>query len=104
MEGLRADVARLAFRVIRAFVDRDRDGLRALLICVVLLSAALFFYFFAELVVAARVPMLLLASRSTVEGLAAATLLGRTWERYRTCGALREDHFEPQGVVGRGSA
>ena len=49
MEGLRADEARLALRVVRAFLGRDRDGLRVLLICVVLLSAACFFYFLQSL-------------------------------------------------------
>jgi len=62
MHGLETDVARLALRVGRARLDRDRDGLRALLICVVLFGAALSFYFFAEHVVGARLPMLLLAS------------------------------------------
>ena len=36
----RADVARLTLRVVRAFLDRDRDGLRTLLISVVLFGAA----------------------------------------------------------------
>ena len=55
---------------------RGRDRLRVLVICVVLFGAAALFYQFAELVMPARVPMLLLASWSTVEGLAAAT---RAW-------------------------
>jgi len=58
MQGLRADVARLALRVVGAFLDRDRDGLRVLLICVVLLGAASFLYQFAELVVPALFPVL----------------------------------------------
>ena len=57
MEGLRADVARLALRVVRARLDRDRDGLRVLLICVVSLGATSPFYWFAERVVAAFFPM-----------------------------------------------
>ena len=40
MQGLGADVARLPLRVVRAFLDRDRDGLRALLISIVLFGAA----------------------------------------------------------------
>jgi len=104
VERLRADEARLTRRVVRALLNRDRDGLLAFFVSVKLLGAAALFYLLAELVMAARVPVLLLASWSTVEGLAAATLLGRAWERYRTCGAMREDHFKPQGVVGRGSA
>ena len=52
----------------------------------------------------AALPVLLLASWSTVEGLAAATLLGRARQRGGAGGTICEDHFEPQGVVGRGSA
>ena len=68
------------------------------------LSAALSFYFFAELVVAARVPMLLLASRSTVACTAAAAPLSAGAKLGSADGALRDDHVEPQCVVGKGSA
>ena len=61
MEGLRADKARLALRVLGARLRRDRDGLGVLLICIVLLGAACFFYFFAELVMATLFPVLFLA-------------------------------------------
>ena len=37
MKGLRADVARLALRVVRARLDRDRDGLLVFFVGVVLL-------------------------------------------------------------------
>jgi hypothetical protein len=77
MEGLRADVARLAFCVVRARLRRDRDSLCVLLICVVLLSAACFFYWFAELVVPAFFPMLHLAFSPTVARAAAAAFLAQ---------------------------
>jgi len=92
VEGLRADEASLALRVVRTFLGRDRDGLRVPLICVVLLSAACFFNFFAELFVPA-IPVLLLTSWTAVEGLAAATLLSRAWQRDGAGGAVCEDHF-----------
>ena len=90
MESLRADVARLALRVLGALLDRDRDGLRVLAICVVLLGAASFLYFFAELVMASLLPVLFLAVGAAVARLAAAALLGRVLERDRAGGALRE--------------
>ena len=75
MEGLRADVARLALRVVRARLRRDGYGLRVLLICVVLFGAACFFYFLAELVMAALLPVLFLTFGPTVARAAAAAFL-----------------------------
>ena len=40
-------LARLALRVVRAFLDRDRDGLLVFFVGVVLLGAAAFLYLFA---------------------------------------------------------
>ena len=77
MQGLGADEARLALRVLGARLGRDRDGLRILLICVVLLSAACFFYFFAELVVATLFPVLHLALGAAVACAAAAAFLAQ---------------------------
>ena len=77
MEGLRADEARLALCVLGAFLDRDRDGLRVLGICVVLLGATSFFYFLAELVVAALFPVLHLAFGAAVARAAAAAFLAQ---------------------------
>ena len=84
MKGLRADEARLAFGVVRAFLDRERDGLRALLISVVLFSTACFLYFLTELVVTAFFPVLLLAVPPMVARLAVAALLrAQVWEQGR---------------------
>ena len=78
MDGLRADVARLARRVVRAFRDRDRDGLRALHVCIVLFGATASLNFLAELVMAAFLPVFLLARRATVACAAAAAFLPRS--------------------------
>ena len=48
VEGLRADEARLALRVRRALLDRDRDGLLGFFVGVVLFGTAALFYLFAE--------------------------------------------------------
>jgi hypothetical protein len=77
MQGLRADVARLALGVVRARLRRDRYRLRVLLICVVLLGAASFFYLFAELVVPAFFPVLHLAGCPAVARAAAAAFLAQ---------------------------
>ena len=75
MDGLRADVACLALRVVRARLDRDRDGLRVSLIGIMLFGAACLSYLFAELVVAALFPVLFLAFGPTVARAAAAAFL-----------------------------
>jgi len=94
VEGLRADVARLALGVLGAFLGRDRDGLRIPLVSVVLFGAACFFYFFAELVVPAFFPMLHLAFRPTVARAAAAAFLAQGQPKLGGAdGALREDHL-----------
>ena len=61
MEGLRADVARLALRVVRARLDRDRDGLLVFFVCIILFCVAAAVYFLADLLVAAA-PVVMLAS------------------------------------------
>jgi hypothetical protein len=102
MQSLRADEARLALRVLRARLRRDRHGLRVFLICVVLLSAACFFYCFAELVVPAFFPMLHLAFGPAVACAAAAAFLPQGQAKVGGAdGALREDHFVC-GQVARG--
>ena len=77
VEGLRADVARLALRVLGARLRRDRHGLRVLFICVVLLGTTSLFYWFAERVVASLLPVLFLAFRPTVARAAAAAFLAQ---------------------------
>ena len=76
MQGLRADVARLALGVVRARLRCDRYSLRILRIGVILLGAAALPYLPAELVVAALFPVFFLALWAAVARLTAAALLG----------------------------
>jgi len=78
MDGLRADVARLTFCVLRARLDGDGDGLRAFRVCVILFGATASLNFLAELVMAAFLPVFLLARRATVTRGAAAAFLPRS--------------------------
>ena len=71
-----ADVARLALRVVRARLDRDRDGLLVFFVGVVLFGAAALFDPSAQLFMPA-VPVLLLACRTAVACAAAAAFLAR---------------------------
>jgi hypothetical protein len=57
-----------------------------------LLGSACFLYFLAALFVPG-VPMLLLASCTAIEGLAAAALFGRETQWGSAGGAICEDHF-----------
>jgi len=77
VEGLSADEARLALRVLGAFLGRDRDCLCVFVICVVLLRATSLFYFFAELVMPAFFPVLHLALGAAVPRAAAAAFLAQ---------------------------
>jgi hypothetical protein len=92
MDGLQADVARLALGVLRARFRRHRDGRRVLRIRVVLLGAATSLNLLADFVMAAFFPVLRLASGSAVARFAAAALLGKVRERRSAAGAVREDH------------
>ena len=65
VEGLGADVARLALRVVGARLDRDRDGLLVFFVGVVLLCVAAAMDTFTNLLVAAA-PVVMLASGVTV--------------------------------------
>ena len=56
---------RLALRVVRACLDRLRDGLLIFFVCVVLFRAAAAVYFLTHLLVAAA-PVVLLASGMTI--------------------------------------
>ena len=78
MHGLETDVAFLPLCIVRAFLDRDRDGLLVFGVSMVLLSTTASFYLLADFVVSALFPVLLLAGPPAVGSLAAATLLGCT--------------------------
>ena len=65
VEGLRADEARLALGIVRARLDRDRDGLLVFFVGVVLLCVAAAVYSLTDLLVAAA-PVVVLAIGITV--------------------------------------
>jgi len=92
MEGLRADVARLAFRVFRAFLDRDRDGLLVFFVGVVLLRVAAAVYLLTHLLVAAA-PVVMLASFVAVSRLASNTSRRVVGQWSGAGGACCEDHL-----------
>ena len=64
VEEIPTDVARLAFRVRRARLDRDRDGLLVFFVGVVLLRVTAAVYFLTTF--AAAAPVVMLASGVTV--------------------------------------
>ena len=86
MEGLRADVARLALGVLRAFLDRLRDGLLVFLIRMILLGPASSPNLLAELVMAAFFPVCFLAGRPAVTCTAAAAFLARSQAKWGSAG------------------
>jgi len=75
VQGLRADVARLPLRVVRARLDRDRDGLLVFFVGVVLLGVAAAVDPFTNLLVAAA-PVVMLARGITISHL---THRGAVW-------------------------
>ena len=96
MEGLRADVARLALRVVRACLDRDRDGLLVFFVGVVLLRVAAAVYFLTHLLVAAA-PVVMLASFVAVSGMASNASRRVVGQWGGAGGAICEDHIALAG-------
>jgi len=99
MEGLRADEARLAFRVVRARLYRFRDGLLVFFVGMIVFRVAAAVYLLADLLVAAA-PVVMLAS-----GVAIARLTSNASRRVvgqwgGTGGAFCEDHLAFCGDIG----
>ena len=93
VQSLRADVARLPLRVLRAFLGRDRDGLSILLIRIILFCATGSLNRLADLVMTALFPMCFLAFRPAVACTAAAAFLAQGQPKLGSAGgAFREDH------------
>ena len=67
MDGLETDVAFLALRVGRAFLDRDSERLLVFFVGVVMFRVAAAVYLLTNLLVAAA-PVVMLASRVTIAG------------------------------------
>ena len=91
MRDLEADVAFLALGVLRAFLDRDRDGLLIFALGVVLFRVAAAVYLLEDLLVAAA-PVVVLAGRVTIPGLAPHTPRGVVGQWRGAEGAVGEDH------------
>ena len=91
-EGLGADVARLALRVVRAFLDGDREGLLVFFFRVNFFRAAAALDDRAQLLVAA-LPVRFLAVPSAIASLTHAAARCRQRDLYITRGALRAKHY-----------
>ena len=98
MHGLETDVARLALRVVRALLDRDRDGLLVFFVGVVLLRVAAAVYFLAHLLVAAA-PVVVLASFVAVPQFTSNASRRVVGQWGGAGGAICEDHFALAGSV-----
>ena len=92
MQGLRADEARLALRVLGARLDRVRDGLLVFFVCIILFCVAAAVYLLAHLLVAAA-PVVMLACGITVPGLASNASRRVVGQWGGAGGASCEDHF-----------
>ena len=92
MEGLGADEARLALRVVRAFLDRDRDGLLVFFVGIVLFCVAAAVDSFTNLLVAAA-PVVMLASFVAVPCVASNATRRVVGQWRGAGGAVCEDHF-----------
>ena len=96
MEGLGADEARLTFRVVRARLDRDRDGLLVFFVCIILFCVAAAVYFLTHLLVAAA-PVVMLASGVAVAQFTSNASRGVVGQWGGAGGAICEDHFALAG-------
>ena len=92
MEGLSADVARLALRVLGALLDGLRDGLLVSFVGVILLRVASSVYLLADLLVAAA-PVVMLASCITISRPAPHASWRVVGQWGGTGGAVCEDHL-----------
>ena len=96
VEGLRTDVARLPLRVVRAGLDRDRDGLLVFFVGVILLRVAAAVYLLTDLLVAAA-PVVMLASGITIAGPTSNATRRVVGQWGGAGGAICEDHFALAG-------
>ena len=87
-----ADEARLTFRVVRARLDGNGDGLLVFFVGVVLLRVAAAVYLLTHLLVAAA-PVVMLASGITVPGLTSNTSRRVVGQWGGAGGACYEDHL-----------
>jgi hypothetical protein len=92
VESLRADVARLALRVLGALLYRGRDGLFVFFVGVVLLCVAAAVYLLTDLLVAAA-PVVMLASFVTISCMTAHASRRVVGQWGGAGGACCEDHL-----------
>jgi hypothetical protein len=98
VHGLETDVAFLALRVVRARLDRDRDGLLVFFVCIILLSVAAAVYLLTNLLVAAA-PVVMLAIGITISRPTSNTSRRVVGQWGGAGGAFCEDHFAWAGSV-----
>jgi len=92
VDGLRANVARLALRVVRARLDRDRDCPLVFVVGMVLFRVTAAVYFLTDLLVPAA-PVVVLASRIAVSRFAPHRSRGVVGQWRGAGGAVCEDHI-----------
>ena len=90
VEGLRADVARLALRIVRALFDCVRDGLLVLFVGIVLFRAAATLNLLTKGLVGFPVPLLAVSAAVAELADPASKTLG--FEGGSALGAFCEDH------------
>merc|ERR1719476_50410 len=96
MDGIHADVARLALRVLGARLDGLRDGLLVFFVGIILLRVAAAVYLLTHLLVAAA-PVVMLASFVAVSRLASNTSRRSVGQWGGAGGAICEDHLALAG-------
>ena len=92
MDGLEADVARLALRVVGVRLDRLRDGFLVFFVGVILLCVAAAVYLLTHLLVAAA-PVVMLASFVTISCMTPYASRGVVGQWGGAGGTGCEDHF-----------
>ena len=99
MNGLCADVARLALCVLCALFVHDRDGSLVFFVGVVLFRVVAAVNFLADLLVAAA-PVVVLASGIAVPGFAPHTTRGLVGQWRGADGAISDDHLGGERLRG----
>jgi hypothetical protein len=100
MHGLETNIAFLALCVVRAYLDRGRDGLLVRFVRVVLFSIAAAVNFLADLLVAAA-PVVVLARRIAISGFAPHASRGVVGRWRGAGGAVGEDHAKSMRLLRR---
>jgi len=97
MDSLETDVAFLPFRVRRAFLDRDGEGLLVFFVGIIVFRVAAAVYFLTHLLVAAA-PVVMLASGIAIPRATAYASRRVVGQLGAARGAIYEEHFRLAGV------